>query len=247
MPVYFVSPAQVHNGLVTIAAPLVTHLRDSLRVKVGEQIWLGDGQRRRYLIETTRMDRATLQGRVLEERTGPAPVWPAITLAPALLKGDRMDWLIQKATELGAAAIMPLITRQTIVRPKAARVPVQETRWQRIALEAAQQSERWDIPTVTAPHDTAEFFQEHPAGALKLILSERASGERLIAVTLPQSRPGSRIVLAVGPEGGWAEEEMALATKSGFIPVTLGGRILRAETAAVAALSILQSRLGELG
>lgn len=247
MPVFFINAEQVKNGRVSVTGPLAAHLRGSLRLQAGEQIWLGDERRRRYLVEAVRIDRAAVQGRILEERTGPTAACPAVTLAPALLKGDRMEWLIQKATELGVASITPLVTRQTIIRPKTARLSAQEERWQRIALEAAQQSERWEVPTVAAPHEATGFFTAHPPNLLALILSERSSGTRLADLPLPTAQSGSGVVLAVGPEGGWAEEEARLAEERGFLPVTMGSRILRAETAALAALSILQSRLGELG
>jgi 16S rRNA (uracil1498-N3)-methyltransferase len=125
-------------------------------------------------------------------------------------------------------------------------VHLQQQRWQRIALEASQQSERWDVPTVSLPCSTAEFFRNHEGTSAKLILSERRSGESLEHVSLP-STAGTGIAVAVGPEGGWEQQEITAAVRHGFVPVTLGSRILRADTAALAALAIIQSRLGGLG
>ena len=247
MPVFFITADQIEQGAVTITGPLADHLRTSLRLQPGEEIWLGDEHRRRYLIKTTRIDRKALQGRILEERTGPPPTGPAITVGQTLLKGDRMDWVIQKATELGASSLVPLVTQQTVVRPRVGRLDHQRERWQRIALEAAQQSERWDIPTVTVPQDTVGFFKEQPAVALKLILCERTAGKNLSEIELSPGQGPGRIIVAVGPEGGWTKEEVSLAIDAGFAPITLGSRILRSETATLAVLSVLQSRLGELG
>lgn len=157
-----------------------------------------------------------------------------------------MEWVIQKATELGVAVILPLVTEQTIVRPKKERAGSRRERWQRIALEAAQQSERWEVPTVEAPRSALEFFSDPGPATLKLVLQERSRAQSLRAVALPSS-PAETIALAVGPEGGWRDEELNRAQASGFLPVVLGDRILRAETAALAAVSVLQSRLGELG
>ena len=157
-----------------------------------------------------------------------------------------MDWAVQKLTELGTATIIPLVSEQTVVRPKRERVTAQQERWQRIAREAAQQSERWEIPAVGVPSSAVEFFSTPGLAVCKLILSERGTGEALNSVPLP-SAPADTIALAVGPEGGWREEELAAARAHDFIPVTLGPRILRAETAALAAVSVIQSRLGELG
>ncbi len=246
MPVFFITADQVRNGTVTITDELLEHLRASLRVRAGERIWMGDEHRRRYCIEVTHVDRRTLQGHVVEQRAGPAQAAPRLLLGQALLKGERMDWTIQKATELGAAAIIPLVSSHTVVRPKRTRVESQQERWQRVAIEAAQQSERWDVPVVDAPCGASEFFARPEPATLKLILSERGSGQNLRSIPLP-SAPAHAITLAVGPEGGWRAEELAQACANGFLAVTLGTRILRAETAALAALSVLQSRLGELG
>ena len=246
MPVFFITADQIQHETVTITGELLDHLRASLRVRTGERIWTGDERRRRYLIEVTHVDRRALQGHVVEQRTGPAPATPRLLLGQALLKGERMDWTIQKATELGVAAIIPLVSSHTVVRPKHARADSQQERWQRIAIEAAQQSERWDVPAVGSPCGVSEFFAKPDPAVLKLILSERGSGLSLRSVSLP-SAPAHTIALAIGPEGGWRDEELDQAGVNGFLAVTLGARILRAETAALAALSILQSRLGELG
>ena len=245
MPVFFITADQVSNGTVTITGELLDHLRASLRVRTGERIWTSDERRQRYLIEVTRVDRRTLRGTVIEQRTGPVQTAPRLLIGQSILKGERMDWVIQKSTELGAAVITPLVSEQTIVRPKQGRVSVQQERWQRIAREAAQQSERWDIPVVDTSRSARDFFAAPKLGGLTLILSERDAGQSLRAVPLPSS--AQTITLAVGPEGGWRHEELEAAGANGFVAVTLGARILRAETAALAALSILQSRLGELG
>lgn len=246
MPVFFIAAQQVQNGTVTITGPLLSHLRTSLRIQVGETIWLGDERRRRYLIEVTRIGRHDMAGCVLEAQEGPTPSGPTVTVGQALLKGDRMDWVIQKATELGVAALVPLMTAHTVVRPRTIRLAPQQERWQRIALEAAQQAERWEVPTVSAPWEPSKFFKVQSPAALKLILSARGPGQTLASIPLPCG-PESLVVIAVGPEGGWTSEELAQALECGFLPVTLGNRILRAETATLAALSVLQSRLGELG
>jgi 16S rRNA (uracil1498-N3)-methyltransferase len=246
MPIFFIAADQVQNGQLSIVGPLLKHLRASLRVRVGEEVWFGDAERRRYLVRVTRVDRRGLTGCVLDTRAGPGPLYPSITLGQALLKGDRMDWIIQKATELGVAAMVPLVSHRVIVRPRPARLRPQQERWQRIALEAAQQSERWELPTIEPPCEVKAFFSGQRSQALRLILSERGPGEGLTTVSLPTD-PEHPVTLAVGPEGGWTVEELLLAVDGGFTPVTLGARILRSETAALAALSILRSRLGALG
>lgn len=246
MPVFFITAGQIQHDTVTITGPLLDHLHASLRVKPGERIRLGDEHRRRYDVEVTDLDRRALRGRIVSRQTGPASRAPRLVLGQAILKGERMDWALQKSVELGVHAIAPLISEQTIVRPKQDRADAQQKRWQRIALEAAQQSERWDIPSVSAPASIREFVSGQARSELKLILAER-SGDRSLAIMSLPSSPTDTIAIMIGPEGGWREEELAEAAANGFTPITLGGRILRAETAALAAISVMQSRLGELG
>jgi 16S rRNA (uracil1498-N3)-methyltransferase len=157
-----------------------------------------------------------------------------------------MDWVIQKSTELGMASLTPLISAHVIVRPHAARQAAQQDRWQRIALEAAQQSERWECPPILTLCEASSFFEQRFPSPVNLILSERGPWQSLTSIPLP-SGSDSLVRIAVGPEGGWREEELAHAIECGFSPVTLGKRILRAETATLTALSVIQSRLGELG
>lgn len=246
MPVFFITADQVQHDTVRIEGPLLHHLRSSLRCHVGEEIWLGDDARRRYRVQIVEINRRELSGRILESQRMPSPSGPTLTIGQALLKGERMDWVIQKATELGAASLTPLVSRHVIARPRADRLVPQQQRWQRIAFEAAQQAERWEVPVVHTTSEAAEFFAGQPVHMVSLILSERDDGCSLTSVALP-SGPEGRVAIAVGPEGGWTKEERGNALHCGFTPVTLGTRILRAETAALAALSILQSRLGALG
>jgi 16S rRNA (uracil1498-N3)-methyltransferase len=156
-----------------------------------------------------------------------------------------MDWVIQKATELGVSEIVPIESQHSVVQLKADRVNHQLARWQRIALEAAQQSEQWRIPTVATPQSLSALLTSLATGTLTLMLAERREGKSLQTVNLPQDARGSILVL-IGPEGGWSQEEAQIAEQAGIQPITLGEHILRAETAAIAAISILQSRLGTL-
>lgn len=245
MPVFFIAAPHIVQGTLTISGPLLDHLRKSLRVTVGEKLWVGDDQRRRYFIQVTTMTPRELQGHVLEEREGPLLRHPTVILAQAILKGDRMDWAIQKATELGVASLVPIISERVIARPRTERLGPQQERWQRIAFEAAQQAERWEVPEVHAPTELVSWLRSAP-GTVKLMLSERSDGDSLDTIKCPEDAD-SRILLLIGPEGGWSAAEREVAHASGFTLVSLGARILRAETAAVAALAIIQSRLGELG
>ena len=143
-------------------------------------------------------------------------------------------------------AIVPVHTKHGVVKVQLDRLEHQRARWQRIALEAAQQSERWTVPTIEEPTDLASMFQRYASVHTKCILAERSNGIALTALPLPTGSDQSLVVL-IGPEGGWNAEELRLTQEQGYQALTLGTRILRAETAAIAAISIVQSRLGELG
>ena len=188
----------------------------------------------------------TIESRIVETMPAPARTAPSLILAQALLKGEKMDWVIQKATELGVDCIVPVHTTHGVVRIQPDRVEHQRARWQKIALEAAQQSERRTIPTIAEPTDLTRLFASHRSATTKHILSERTGEISLAAIPLP-SGPEQSILVLIGPEGGWDREELRLAQEQGYRSLTLGVRILRAETAAIAAISVLQSRLGELG
>ena len=245
MPVFFIDQGQVRDDAVSITGQLLRHLQGSLRVQPGEELVLIVPRLRRYRVRVDHIDSKSLIGLVLEDRAVPVMACPQVVLAQSILKGEHMDWFIQKATELGAAQIVPIVSHHSVVRPRADRVKTQHERWRRIALEAAQQSERYDIPSIELPIEAESFFTNHPAPDLRLILSERGHGQSLTSLRLPAGR-NDRIVVAVGPEGGWRSEELALAAGCGYVSISLGARILRAETAGLAVLILLQSRLGQL-
>ncbi|HZS10679.1 MAG TPA: RsmE family RNA methyltransferase [Nitrospirales bacterium] len=241
MPVFFIASAQVQSGRITVGAPLLEHLQKSLRVRPGEIIRFGDECRRRYHARVETVTARSLTATVMEEKTAPSPNGPPLILCLAILKGEKMDWVIQKSTELGVDSIRPIVTDRVIVKPKAGRQ--HDDRWQRIALEAAQQSERWEVPRI-APITTLQALCAERDGGTRLMLAERTTGMRWRDVAIIADRPVSMLV---GPEGGWTESELNDALRAGWSPVSLGESILRAETAAIASVALLQSRLGRLG
>ncbi|HRI38674.1 MAG TPA: RsmE family RNA methyltransferase, partial [Nitrospira sp.] len=185
-------------------------------------------------------------GQILETIQAPLHVAPHVILGQSLLKGEKMDWVIQKATELGVHEIIPIESRHSVVQLKADRLDHQLTRWQRIAVEAAQQSEQWRIPTIARPQSFTTALSHDRTPSTILMLTERHDGKSLQTITFPQDTSSSLLVL-IGPEGGWSKEEREIAERQEVEPLTLGRQILRAETAAIATISILQSRLGRLG
>jgi len=244
MPTFFVASEAIVPPTVRITGPLLQHLRASLRLQPGELLTVTDERGRRYRAEIAEVSIGTLIGRILDTTSAPPKTSPSIVLAQSLLKGEKMDWVIQKATELGVARIAPVLASHSVVRPRADRIEHQLARWQRIALEAAQQSERWSVPVIDEPATVPHLLSTSKTAVLKILLAERSDGASLS--NLPLHNDGD-VWLLIGPEGGWEEAEFRHMREQGFVGVTLGPRILRAETAAIAALTILQSRLGELG
>ena len=245
MSTFFVDPGAITPATIRITGDLLHHLRDSLRLHPGDSLSLNDGSGFRYRVEVTHVTSQAIDSRIVDRQTEPTSKTTPIVLGQALIKGDKMEWVIQKATELGVAIIVPIHSAHSVIKPNPERLEHQRSRWKRIARDAAQQSERWTIPTIADPVDLAEACRQFASTPLRSILVERSSGPSLATVPLPLDCQYP-IVLFVGPEGGWAVEEQRLAQEQGFLPLTLGPRILRAETAAIAALSILQSRLDEI-
>jgi 16S rRNA (uracil1498-N3)-methyltransferase len=168
-----------------------------------------------------------------------------LTLAVALLKGDKFDLVVQKATELGVSELLPVMTKFADIRlndPSDASKRV--TRWQRIALEAAKQSGRAALPEINPPIGFAELIERETAeDSLRVMFAERG-GQSM--TDLPETISSPVVSVLVGSEGGWAPEEVAAAEEHGWTIVTLGGRIMRAETAAIIVTALMQHRYGDL-
>jgi 16S rRNA (uracil1498-N3)-methyltransferase len=166
-----------------------------------------------------------------------------VTLAMSVFKFDRMEWAIEKATELGVEAVAPVIAQRT-EKHLAQAAEKRVERWRRIAHEAAQQSRRSDVPVIDAPLPLAERVQS-PSGAVRIVLAEQERATTLKqAVEEAMAAAGEnlpQLEIAIGPEGGWSPAEETLFTANGWRAVTLGPRILRAETAAIAALAVVAS------
>ena len=211
------------------------HLREVLRLKPGDQVSVFDGEGREFRarVGQARREFAELD---LDEEIEPArPESPLqITLAVALLKGEKFDLVVQKATELGVTKIIPLITRYADIKLRdESDASKRVARWQRIALEAAKQSGRAFVPEVSLPVALSATLSE---GCV--FFSERAGGGF--------QQIENPITAIIGSEGGWSDEELEQARAAGAQIVTLGGRILRAETAAITVAALLQHRFGDL-
>lgn len=238
-----VSAFDHENGTVTLGADEARHLRDVLRLKSGDEVYVfnGVGGEFRCTVVNTKRESAELR---IESEVEPAKPESTLRfeLCVALLKGEKFDLVVQKATELGVTRIVPVTTRYADIHLRdesdaAKRV----ARWQRIALEAAKQSGRAFVPEVSLPASFDSVLAGTKDDELRLMFSERG-GSSIVEVP----KESKAITALVGSEGGWSNEEIEHARAAGFHIVTLGGRILRAETAAIAITALLQHLLGDL-
>ena len=234
-------PAAAPGARVVLPEHSAHHARDVLRLRAGAVVRVFDGRGNEYeaLLET--VARAGVSGRV----TGTAPPRPEsplrVTLALSPLKGDRMELAIQKATELGVAEVRPVVTARTDAAARPALQGARQDRWDKVASGAAEQCGRATVPVVAPTVMLAAFLAAAPDGA-RVVLLERDEGQPALAEI---ARPEALTIL-VGPAGGWEPAEIERLGDAGFAPVSLGPRILRAETAAIAALTAAQVLWGDL-
>ncbi len=235
-PRFFISPDQVAGSRIIVSGEDVRHIRTVLRVKLGETLILCDGNGTEYLVKIIESGKTELATEIVERSTRELSR-PRVTLGQGLPKSDKMDWIMQKATELGVATIVPLVTERTIVKVRDAEKRL--ARWQKIAREAAMQSNRVDIPTVGSITSFHNFTITLDPGPLTLKLFPWEEGTEPVKNILRQHSDARHVVVLIGPEGGFSETEAVMARDQGFHQVSLGRNILRTETAAIAALSMI--------
>jgi 16S rRNA (uracil1498-N3)-methyltransferase len=231
---------------VTLSADEARHAHDVLRLSAGDEVFLFDGEGHEYRCVIVELTSRSASFNVIEEVQPASPESPLdLTLAVALLKGEKFDLVVQKATELGVTRLTPLITTRADVRirePQDARK--KGDRWTRIAFESAKQCGRAQLMLVDLPQNLDEFFRSISDVQLKLTYTARDGGSQ--ADALKTDLKTARVAAMVGSEGGWTDDELKQASENGCKIVTLGGRILRAETAAIAVVTLLQHRFGDL-
>jgi 16S rRNA (uracil1498-N3)-methyltransferase len=244
----FVESARMNDELLVLAGEDHRYLTRVLRLAVGDAVVLFDGLRVEADARIVRVGPRALELKIEARRPVAAADRPDVTLIQALPKGDKLELVVQKATELGVSRILPVVTERSVPRfgdSGAMRTLARRSRWQKIAREAARQCGRADVPDVEPVTSFATALAATTKEALKLLLWEGEREHRLRAV-LPREPP-TRLVAAVGPEGGFALDEVEAARAAGFVTVGLGTRVLRTETAALVLLSILGYALGDLG
>jgi 16S rRNA (uracil1498-N3)-methyltransferase len=235
---FFASPFSIFDSRIVLDAEESHHLARVLRLMPGATVFAFDGNGVEYECEVARVHKDAAELQVIARLSNEIESPLELTLGQALIKGDKFDWVVQKATELGVTRIVPLVTEHSEFR-KAEGRELRLQRWRRIALEATKQCSRRKLIELAEIATFAQFCAAETG--VKLIFSERG-GSRLADVPRANS-----VTLAIGPEGGWSERELALAEAQGFLPMQLGNRILRTETAAVAAVTLAQYVFGDFG
>ena len=219
------------------------HAVRSLRLRVGDVITLFDGRGGEYRARVVRArDPATvaIEAHAPVERESPL----AVTLAQGVAAADRMDFVVQKAVELGVRAIDPVITERSVSRLDQDRAARRQAHWRQVVVSACEQCGRNRVPTVSRPIAFEEWIRVPRGEPLRMMLSTRAA--RPMLTQLREAPPDVEVLVLAGPEGGFSAAETRIAERHGFQPVTLGPRTLRTETAALAALAALQSAAGDL-
>lgn len=225
----------------TVALPdnIVRHL-NVLRVRPNENITLFDGKGKAHAAQLTVLEKRRAEAEILHEDTTDNESPLNITLIQSISSGDRMDFTLQKSVELGVTAIQPVISERCIVRLDGERAAKRLARWQEIVISACEQSGRNTVPPVLPIIGYREALDKMPSESTKLIMSINRA-RKLADIR----QPSGAIVFMVGPEGGWTEQEEQQAFEAGFQAVTLGKRILRTETAPLAAIAAMQTLWGD--
>lgn len=249
MYLFFVDGSAIRENRAEITGPDVNHIKNVLRMKPGDKIRISDGEELCYncVIEEFRESSEGENGAVLLKllsRDEDGTELPAeIVLYQGLPKGDKMELVIQKNVELGIKAIVPVATRRAVVKLDKKKAEAKIRRWNAISESAAKQSKRTVIPEVRPVMTFKEAIDSASEFDCKFIPYENAEGMAYTRQMLSFVKPGTRTAIFIGPEGGFDEEEIAYAREKGFLPVSLGRRILRTETAGFTLLAALMIQL----
>lgn len=249
---YFVQPEQFGDEIVKITGEDVKHIARVMRSQIGDKIIVSDGITKVAISEIIVMEQQEIQARITEWLTSQAEPNIQVTVAQSLPKGDKMEIVIQKCTEIGAATFLPFLSERTVVQYDQKKEEKRVQRWCKIAKEAAEQAHRDVIPQVLAPTSWKQLLASLVDFDLVCFCYEKENGQQLRDIVAPfidEMLPDQqyRVAIVVGPEGGFSEAEVLAAEAAGATSIGLGRRILRTETAAMAALTCIMYESGEMG
>lgn len=240
---YFISIENRNNDIINISGEDVHHLKNVMRSSVGDQLICCDGQGVDYLVEITKRSSTQIECRIVEKYASRGEPATKITIAQSLPKREKFEWVLQKGTEMGAVHFLPFVSERTVVKLDEKKVKQKVTRWKTIVKEAAEQAHRGVIPEVDSPRSWEELLHTIQQAEVALIAYEKG-GEALSESLVSNS--SQDILVIIGPEGGFTEKEVTEAKEYGAIPVSLGPRILRTETAPLVFLSSILYHSGDI-
>lgn len=236
---YYIDPKQVIGEELRITGDELHHLGRVKRKQPGDIVWAVDGQGSAYEAEILEITKREALCRILKTRRRLGEPLAEVTLAQGVIKGERFDWLIEKAVEIGVHRIIPIQAEHAVLKVGAEKL----FRWRRVALSAMKQCGRSILPEITEP----KFFQKVVGmGTDCAVRFIAEAGDRSAPIRITKTTGSKKALLLVGPEGGFTDAEVALAMENGFTPMTLGPRRLRAETAGIVLASLVLGQLGEL-
>ena len=241
----FVEPKDIHEEYIYIYNQEdINHIIKVLRLSENDIIIVGDGNGQDYKACIETIDKKVITAKKIEKKFSHAEPLIDVTLYQGIPKSSKMEYIIQKTTELGINRIVPVMTKRTIVKLDAKATQNKLQRWQRVAYEAAKQSKRGKIPAVSLPVDFEQALQEMRELDMSLIPYEKEEKNNLKQILCNPATTKTKIGVFIGPEGGFEEKEIQRALQLGIYPVTLGPRILRTETAGMATLAVIMYELG---
>jgi len=240
---FYASPTRFTTTTVSLDADEAHHLSRALRLGEGDRVFVFDGEGLEWECEIARIGKREVELNLLRQLTDVVESPLDLTLAQALVKGDKFDWIAQKATELGVTRIVPLGAEHNDVRWAEGRAGQKLQRWRRVSLEALKQCGRRRLVEIREPVSFEDFCES--AGQSPCLIFSELGGHSLREVSAKLSNV-TQLNVCVAPEGGWSERELQKAEANSFIAVHLGSRILRTETAAIAAVTLAQHLFGDL-
>jgi 16S rRNA (uracil1498-N3)-methyltransferase len=244
---FFIDPSATINSLVTIQQSEAHHIKNVLRLRPGDRIKLFDGTGFEYEAVIRKMSAEKVDVEILNKIRATLRSGAQIIVAQAFLKEKKMDDLVRKLCELGVAKWAPFFSQRSIAKPDANRLAGRTRRWHRIAAEALKQCRRADLPEIAGPLSFDEVLNLGKTCDLNIVFWEKDSTPLNSANESNETHPIRKILLMLGPEGGFTQQEIEMAEHSGFLLAGLGPRILRAETATLAAVTLVQYLYGDMG
>ena len=245
---FFVSPDCIDGDSARLSGAPARQLARVLRARPGDRIVLFDGSGWEYLVDLTEVGTQAVSGSVADRSRVRGEPSVRVALYQAVLKSDRFELALQKGTELGVSAFVPMLCARSVPRARGGSFGTgRQTRWQRIVVEAAEQCGRGTVPTMESPSEFRQACDTATGHTLIPWEGERETGLKAVLRRWSASGPTSSLNVFIGPEGGFDDDEIDYARARGMTPVSLGGRILRAETAGIATVAAVMYELGELG